>query len=318
MTRRGGLGKGLGALIPTAPVAPPAERPGVVLASEAGEPAVAAPAEVPGAVYRELPVDEIRPNAKQPRQAFDEDAQEELKTSIKEFGLLQPVVVRETGPGSYELVMGERRWRASRDLGLPTIPAIVRDTADDAMLRDALLENLHRQQLNPLEEAAAYQQLLDDFGTTHEELARRIGRSRPHISNTLRLLQLPPDVQNRVAAGVLTAGHARALLGLSDSSAQARLAKRIIAEGLSVRAVEEIVAMGVEPEKAPRHSPAARPPAAPALRRLADRLSDVFDTRVKVEMGKRKGKIVVEFATIEDLERIVDTMSADWQERSSA
>jgi len=185
------------------------------------------------------------------------------------------------------------------------------------MLRDALLENLHRQQLNPLEEAAAYQQLLDDFGTTHEELARRLGRSRPHISNTLRLLQLPPDVQNRVAAGVLTAGHARALLGLSDSSAQERLAKRIVAEGLSVRAVEEIVSLGVEPEKAPR-SPAARPPAAPALRRLADRLSDVFDTRVKVEMGKRKGKIVVEFATIEDLERIVDTMSADWQERSSA
>jgi ParB family transcriptional regulator, chromosome partitioning protein len=198
------------------------------------------------------------------------------------------------------------------------VPAIVRRTQDDDMLRDALLENLHRQQLNPLEEAAAYQQLLDDFGTTHEELARRIGRSRPHISNTLRLLQLPPDVQNRVAAGVLTAGHARALLGLSDSSAQARLAKRIIAEGLSVRAVEEIVAMGVEPEKAPRRSPAARPPAAPALRRLADRLSDVFDTRVKVEMGKRKGKIVVEFATIEDLERIVDTMSADWQERTTA
>jgi ParB family chromosome partitioning protein len=186
------------------------------------------------------------------------------------------------------------------------------------MLRDALLENLHRQQLNPLEEAAAYQQLLDDFGTTHEELARRLGRSRPHISNTLRLLQLPPDVQNRVAAGVLTAGHARALLGLSDSSAQARLAKRIIAEGLSVRAVEEIVSMGVEPEKAPGRSPAGRPPAAPALRRLADRLSDVFDTRVKVEMGKRKGKIVVEFATIEDLERIVDTMSADWQERTTA
>ena len=320
MTRRGGLGKGLGALIPTAPVAPPAERPGVVLASEAGEPAVAAPApaEVPGAIYRELPVDEIRPNAKQPRQAFDEDAQEELKTSIKEFGLLQPVVVRETGPGSYELVMGERRWRASRDLGLPTIPAIVRDTADDAMLRDALLENLHRVQLNPLEEAAAYRQLLEEFGTTHEELANRIGRSRSQVTNTIRLLNLPVPVQRRVAAGVLSAGHARALLTLDDPAAQDALASRIVAEGLSVRAVEELVALaGHEKPSASRPAPTRRV-SAPALTDLADRLSDNFDTRVKVELGRRKGKIVVEFASVDDLERIVGLMVPGMAPRSGS
>jgi ParB family chromosome partitioning protein len=331
-----GLGKGLGALIPTGP--PPGDvtislpehraasssgadseaEPTAAIDPDAGQPARAAGVDGTEAYFDELPIGALTPNPRQPRQVFDPEALEELAESIRIVGLLQPVVVRSIMPGRYEIVMGERRWRACQQAGLTHVPAIVRRTQDDVMLRDALLENLHRQQLNPLEEAAAYQQLLDDFGTTHEELARRIGRSRPHISNTLRLLQLPPEVQNRVAAGVLTAGHARALLGLSDSSAQARLAKRIIAEGLSVRAVEEIVAMGLEPEKAPRKSPATRAPAAPALRRLADRLSDVFDTRVKVEMGKRKGKIVVEFATIEDLERIVDTMSADWQERSSA
>ena len=324
-----GLGRGLGALIPTGPpadvtIALPghgtAARPGAsdaAFSRATGEPTRTVGADGAEAYFDEIPIGAITPNPRQPRQVFDPEALEELAESIRIVGLLQPVVVRPIMPGHFEIVMGERRWRACQQAGLTYVPAIVRRTRDDNMLRDALLENLHRQQLNPLEEAAAYQQLLDDFGTTHEELARRLGRSRPHISNTLRLLQLPPDVQNRVAAGVLTAGHARALLGLSDSSAQARLAKRIIAEGLSVRAVEEIVSLGVEPEKAPR-SPAARPPEAPALRRLADRLSDVFDTRVKVEMGKRKGKIVVEFATIEDLERIVDTMSADWQERSSA
>ena len=325
-----GLGKGLGALIPTGPpadvtIALPehgtAARPGAA-SDAASSPAIGESARTAGAggaeaYFDEIPIGAITPNPRQPRQVFDPETQEELAESIRIVGLLQPVVVRPIMPGHFEIVMGERRWRACQQAGLTHVPAIVRRTQNDDMLRDALLENLHRQQLNPLEEAAAYQQLLDDFGITHEELARRIGRSRPHISNTLRLLQLPPDVQNRVAAGVLTAGHARALLGLSDSSAQARLAKRIIAEGLSVRAVEEIVSMGVEPEKA-RRTPAARPPAAPALRRLADRLSDVFDTRVKVEMGKRKGKIVVEFATIEDLERIVDTMSGDWQERSTA
>ena len=242
---------------------------------------------------------------------FDEEALDELADSIREVGLLQPVVVRAAGPGQYELVMGERRWRASQRAELTHIPAIVRATGNDDMLRDALMENLHREQLNPLEEAAAYQQLLDDFGATHEELAKKVGRSRPHISNTLRLLQLSGAVQRRVAAGVLSAGHARALLSLEDPAAQDHLAHRIVAEGLSVRAVEEIVTMGgVRPVKARR--PAMRQASAPALDRLADRLSDAFDTRVKVELGKRKGKIVVEFGSIEDLERIITTMSPEW------
>jgi ParB family chromosome partitioning protein len=226
-------------------------------------------------------------------------------------GLLQPVVVRKVGDGSYELVMGERRWRASQRAGLDVIPAIVRDTNDDDMLRDALMENLHRQQLDPLEEAAAYQQLLDDFGATHEQLAQKIGRSRPHISNTLRLLNLPPAVQKRVAAGVISAGHARALLSIEDPAAQERLAQKIVAEGLSVRAVEEIVALGEEgPVKSPRKAPLNKP-VAPALRVLADRLSDRFETRVKVELGRSKGKITVEFATIDDLERIVKAMAPE-------
>jgi ParB family transcriptional regulator, chromosome partitioning protein len=320
VSRRGGLGKGLGALIPTAPVEAPPVEPEVVVAVAAGEQAAspeAAPAEVPGASFREVPVDAIRPNPKQPRQVFDEDAQDELKASIREFGLLQPVVVREAGPGSYELVMGERRWRASRDLGLPTIPAIVRDTADDAMLRDALLENLHRAQLNPLEEAAAYRQLLEEFGTTHEELANRIGRSRSQVTNTIRLLNLPVPVQRRVAAGVLSAGHARALLTLDDTDAQDALATRIVAEGLSVRAVEELVALaGHEKPSATRSAPARRV-SAPALTDLADRLSDNFDTRVKVELGRRKGKIVLEFASVDDLERIVGLMVPGISPRTS-
>ncbi|MBO0807499.1 MAG: ParB/RepB/Spo0J family partition protein, partial [Actinobacteria bacterium] len=215
-------------------------------------------------------------------------------------------------PGHHELVMGERRWRAAQHAGLEYIPAIVRVTSDDDMLREALLENLHREQLNPLDEAAAYQQLLDDFGVTHDELAQKVSRSRPHISNTLRLLKLPPAVQRRVAAGVLSGGHARALLALDDPEAQDHLAHRIVAEGLSVRAVEEIVAMGGQAAK-PRRPP-ARKPVAPALKDLADRLTDVFDTPVKVEMGKRKGKIVVEFGSIQDLERIVATMSADLEQ----
>ena len=207
--------------------------------------------------------------------------------------------------------MGERRWRAAERAGLAEIGAIVKQTQDDDLLRDALIENLHRQQLDPLEEAAAYQQLLDDFGATHEELAGKIGRSRPHITNTLRLLNLPPAVQKRVAAGVLSAGHARALLSLENAQAQEQLASRIVAEGLSVRAVEEIVALGGD--DAPRKRPArgGRPPVAPGLRHLADRLSDLFDTRVKVELGRNKGKIVVEFASLDDLERIVKAMSPE-------
>jgi len=303
-----GLGKGLGALIPTAPSADPADRD-----SAAGNRAAAGHADLDGfggtgAYFDELPAGSITPNPRQPRQVFDEEALEELANSIRAVGLLQPVVVRAVMPGHFEIVMGERRWRACQRAGLAHIPAIVRKTRDDDLLRNALIENLHREQLNPLEEAAAYQQLLDDFGATHDELARRVGRSRPHISNTLRLLQLPPDVQRRVAAGVLSAGHARALLAVPDAGAQDQLARRIVAEGLSVRAVEEIVALGAQPTRPPRQAPARRP-AEPMLREFADRLSDAFETRVKVELGQRKGKIVVEFASLEDLERIVRTMS---------
>jgi len=267
--------------------------------------------QVAGAYFEEVAVGSVTPNPRQPRRTFDEDAIEELAASITEVGLLQPVVVRKLGAGNYELVMGERRWRASQRAGLEYIPAIVRETPDTDMLRDALLENLHRQQLDPLEEAAAYQQLLDDFGATHEQLAQKIGRSRPHISNTLRLLNLPPAVQKRVAAGVISAGHARALLGLDDSQAQERIAQRIVAEGLSVRSVEEIVALGDDKSEKRLRKPATAKPVAPALRHLSDRLSDLFETRVKVEMGRTKGKITVEFATIDDLERIVQAMSPD-------
>jgi ParB family chromosome partitioning protein len=269
-----------------------------------------APAEVFGAHYKEIPVTAITPNPRQPRRTFDDDTLEELAESIRQVGLLQPVVVRAAGPGQYELIMGERRWRASRRAGLTEIGAIVKQTQDNELLRDALIENLHRQQLDPLEEAAAYQQLLDDFGATHEQLAQKIGRSRPHISNTLRLLNLPPAVQKRVAAGVLSAGHARALLGLNDPAAQERLAARITAEGLSVRTVEEIVALGGD-DTPHKRTPVGRQPVAPGLLRLADRLSDVFDTRVRVEMGRHKGKIIVEFATPDDLERIVKAMNPE-------
>jgi ParB family transcriptional regulator, chromosome partitioning protein len=307
--QRRGLGKGLGALIPDA------ARPGTGSPAGAGSaappPSEAALRPVAGAYFEEVAVDSITPNPRQPRRTFDDDALDELAASITEVGLLQPVVVRSLGGARYELIMGERRWRASQRAGLDSIPAIVRATHDDDMLRDALMENLHRQQLDPLEEAAAYQQLLDDFGATHEQLAQKVGRSRPHISNTLRLLNLPPAVQKRVAAGVISAGHARALLSLDDPQAQERLAHRIVAEGLSVRAVEEIVAVGDDtPAKSTRRT-ATRKPVAPALRHLADRLSDVFETRVKVEFGRNKGKIVVEFATIDDLERIVKTMSPE-------
>ncbi|THA25476.1 ParB/RepB/Spo0J family partition protein [Streptomyces sp. RKND-216] len=280
----------------------------------AGEPASAGAAQaegvegVPtGAHFAELPLDAITPNPRQPREVFDEDALAELVTSIKEVGLLQPVVVRQLGPERYELIMGERRWRACREAGLEAIPAIVRATEDEKLLLDALLENLHRAQLNPLEEAAAYDQLLRDFTCTHDQLADRIGRSRPQVSNTLRLLRLSPPVQRRVAAGVLSAGHARALLSVDDGEEQDRLAHRIVAEGLSVRAVEEIVTlMGSKPKSSGRaKGPRAGKRLSPALDHLAGRLSDRFETRVKVDLGQKKGKIVVEFASMEDLERIL-------------
>ena len=287
---------------------------------EAQEPADTGLAPVPGASYGEIPLDEIRPNPRQPRSVFDEDDMAELVHSIREIGVLQPVVVRPVSAGRdgdvpegvrYELIMGERRWRASREAGKETVPAIVKETEDDDLLRDALLENLHRSQLNPLEEAAAYSQLLEDFGCTHDELAGRIGRSRPQISNTLRLLKLPPMVARRVAAGVLSAGHARALLSLEDGGAMERLAQRIVAEGLSVRSVEEIVALGADlGEKAKPRRPRAGS-RHPQLDDLAARLSDRFDTRVAIALGQRKGKLTVEFASVEDLNRIVDLLGVD-------
>ncbi|WP_103535869.1 ParB/RepB/Spo0J family partition protein [Streptomyces sp. SM11] len=340
--RRRGLGRGLGALIPAAPqekqVSAPGGGPassgaGPVLTAERGVaaakvtalpsvPVVPEPASAPedrseqeagtsGAYFAELPIREITPNPRQPREVFDEDALAELVVSIKEVGLLQPVVVRKVGPGSYELIMGERRWRACREAGLERIPTIVRATDDEKLLLDALLENLHRAQLNPLEEAAAYDQLLKDFKCTHDQLADRIGRSRPQVSNTLRLLRLSPPVQRRVAAGVLSAGHARALLSVDDSEEQDRLAHRIVAEGLSVRAVEEIVTlMGSRPSSSPKpKGPRAGGRLSPALTDLATRLSDRFETRVKVDLGQKKGKIVVEFASMEDLDRILGSLA---------
>lgn len=341
--RRRGLGRGLAALIPTAPrsaeeisdpagpTSPstvpvlPAER-GVAAAviAEAATPEpdrsepvdeVDDPAESPtafatvaGATFAELPLDSITTNPRQPREVFDEDALAELVTSIKEVGLLQPVVVRSLGEERYELIMGERRWRACREAGLDAIPAIIRATEDDRLLLDALLENLHRAQLNPLEEAAAYDQLLREFNCTQNELADRIGRSRPQVTNTLRLLKLPPAVQRRVAAGVLSAGHARALLSVDDAETQDKLAHRIVAEGLSVRAIEEIVSLerGGRPKG---RGPRAGRLVSPALENLAGRLSDRFETRVKVDLGQKKGKLVVEFASMEDLERILGQLA---------
>ena len=318
--QRRGLGRGLGALIQESPRLAEGDAARTSdPAAQAGESTDSAdvPVEILGAHYKEIEVSAIVPNPRQPRRSFDEEALDELAESIRQVGLLQPVVVRAAGPGRYELIMGERRWRACQRAGLTEIGAIVKQTHDNELLRDALIENLHRQQLDPLEEAAAYQQLLDDFGATHEELARKIGRSRPHISNTLRLLNLPAAVQKRVAAGVLTAGHARALLGLTDPAAQQRLAERIIAEGLSVRTVEEIVALGGD-DTPRKRAPVGRQPVAPGLLRLADRLSDLFETRVKVEQGRHKGKIIVEFATVDDLERIVKAMSPDAMRPESA
>lgn len=266
---------------------------------------------VPGARFAEIPVKDIHPNRKQPRQVFDEDELAELAFSVKELGVLQPIVVRpsrEEGEGNYELVMGERRWRAVQEAGLDVIPAIIRDTADNDLLRDALLENLHRAQLNPLEEAAAYQQLMEEFGATQEQLSERIGRSRPQISNTLRLLRLPALVQRRVAAGVLSSGHARALLALSDPAEMERLAQRIVAEGLSVRATEEAVALadGLKRHATKRKAPANRHD--DRLGYIADAFSDKLDTSVKIQLGARKGKMTIEFASVEDLNRIIDVL----------
>ncbi|APA94705.1 ParB/RepB/Spo0J family partition protein [Nocardia seriolae] len=334
--KKGGLGRGLAALIPTGPAATPGglgsaaanvvigldpigqQSAGAAHLHRVPDPVDALDATTvgsadAGAVYREIPPAQIEPNPKQPRSVFEEEALAELVHSIKEFGLMQPIVVRqvESGPlPRYQLIMGERRWRASQEAGLEAIPAIVRETADDSMLRDALLENIHRVQLNPLEEAAAYQQLLEEFGVTHEELASRIGRSRPVVTNMIRLLKLPIPVQRRVAAGVLSAGHARAVLALeAGADAQEALAARIVAEGMSVRATEEAVTLANRnPDAAAPPAPKRKPIQMPGLQDVAERLSESFDTRVTVQLGKRKGKITVEFGSIDDLERIVSLM----------
>jgi ParB family chromosome partitioning protein len=297
--KKGGLGRGLGALIPQGISATRVVRP----IEETDEVQYEISATL--ATLAEVPIDSISPNPRQPRQAFDEESLAELTHSIKEVGLLQPPVVRQTGANRYELVMGERRWRACLAAGFATMPVIIKQTGDDALLLDALLENLHRSQLNPLEEGAAYDQLLKDFGCTHEELASRIGRSRPQISNTIRLLKLPASVQRKVAAGVLSAGHARAILGLIDPDAMERLANRIVSEGLSVRATEEIVALGGDEKKTRKRN---AKPVSPRLNEISERLSDRYETRVRVELGKRKGKMTIEFASIEDLERILSLL----------
>ena len=283
--RRGGLGRGLDALIPTTTIGKVTNSSGVVAGTAL-----------------EVDINLVLPNSKQPRTYFDEAELQELAASIKEVGVLQPPVVRERSDGRYELIMGERRLRASKLAGLKTIPVILRASSDNEMLREALLENIHRSQLNPLEEGAAYQNLLNDFGYTHDELATKVGKSRPTITNTLRLLNLPPSVQRKVAVGVLSAGHARALLSLVNSAEIENLANRIVSEGLSVRAVEEIVAMSdgkVKGEKVKRHTTQS-----PHLKELGDQLGNKFDTRVVIELGRQRGKITIEFADEEDLARI--------------
>jgi ParB family chromosome partitioning protein len=305
----GGLSSSTPAAVPTSPVSLH-ESPTTDSAAEYADEGLVP---VPGARFAEIPVTAISPNPRQPRQVFDEEELAELVHSVREIGILQPIVVRpiaktDDGESRYELIMGERRWRAVQQAELETIPAIIRDTSDDDLLRDALLENLHRSQLNALEEAAAYQQLLDDFGCTHEELASRIGRSRPQISNTIRLLRLPPPVQRRVAAGVLSAGHARALLGLENAESMDKLAQRIVNEGLSVRATEEAVALsdGDAPAAA-RRKP--RPGGNHGeLDDLASRLADKLDTRVNIALGRTKGKLSIEFASVEDLNRILEIL----------
>jgi ParB family chromosome partitioning protein len=280
MAKRGGLGTNLDALIPTSLT---------VAGKEVGQ-------------QNEIDINLISPNPKQPRTVFDEFALKELMISIKEIGILQPPVVREVSGGRYELIMGERRFRAAKAVGLKTIPVIIRQTADNELLREALIENIHRSQLNPLEEGAAYAQLLSDFNCTHEELATKLGRSRPQISNTMRLLSLPPAVQNRVAIGIISAGHARALLGLSDAAEIEKLANRIVAENLSVRSVEEIVATGGIGKKSKKGKGKK---VNPELNEIAEELGDYLDTRVKIEGSASKGKIVIEYSGGEDLQRII-------------
>jgi len=285
MVKRGGLGTNLDALIPTSLT---------VGGKEVGQ-------------QNEIDINLISPNPKQPRTVFDEASLKELMVSIKEIGILQPPVVREVIGGRYELIMGERRYRAAKAVGLKTIPVIIRQTPDNELLREALIENIHRSQLNPLEEGAAYAQLLSDFNCTHEELATKLGRSRPHLSNTMRLLSLPPTVQNRVALGIISAGHARALLGLTDATEIEKLANRIVAENLSVRSVEEIIATGGSGKKSFKRKTRK---GNPELNEIAEELGDYLDTRVKIEGSASKGKIVIEYSGGEDLQRIIKELKS--------
>jgi ParB family transcriptional regulator, chromosome partitioning protein len=292
--KRGGLGRGIGSLIPGG------DRDAVdVFFSSTQQASTLAP--VPGARFADVEIDSIVPNPQQPRSVFEPDAFAELVHSIKEFGVLQPIVVRTKGDG-FELIMGERRLRASKEAGLKSIPAVVRETADENMLRDALLENLHRANLNPLEEASAYKQLLEDFGTTQEQLADKLGRSRPQITNTMRLLKLPIAVQTKVAAGVLSAGHARALLGAPDDATIQMLADRSIREGLSVRGLEELVS-GVKVK--PKKGKIIQGGKQDMLKEMADKLGENLDTVVKIQLGRKKGQLIIEFGNIADLRRIV-------------
>lgn len=316
-TKRTGLGRGIGALIPTSEPAtarpvdvffPDSNKSGSM--DDSAQAASEGLQAIPGARLIEVDPHNVVPNRRQPRTNFDADDLAELVHSVREFGVLQPIVVRpQAEDGTYELIMGERRTRASREAGLAAIPAIVRDTADEDLLRDALLENLHRAQLNPLEEASAYQQLLEDFGITHEQLAERIGRSRPQISNTIRLLKLPVPVQQRVAAGVLSAGHARAILSLSEAESMQRLADKIVNEDLSVRAAEA-AAKGTKPVAPARAKPKAGGRMA-HLDEIAERLGDRLNTRVKISLAAKKGQIIVDFATIQDLNRILAELGED-------
>ena len=293
--RRGGLGRGIGSLIPEGDRA----AVDVFFGSGAQTPNLV---EVPGAKFALLDPNLISPNPQQPRTVFEPEAFSELVHSVKEFGVLQPIVVRQKGSG-YELIMGERRLRASKEAGLTEIPAVIRDTADENMLRDALLENLHRSNLNPLEEASAYKQMLEDFGSTQEELADRLGRSRPQITNTLRLLRLPLDVQSKVASGVLSAGHARALLGAPDEATMSELAAKVIREGISVRGLEELVSgVKLKPKKAKIVAGGRQD----MLKELAEELSESLDTVVKINLGRKKGQLIVEFGNVADLKRIAD------------
>ncbi|WP_136051228.1 ParB/RepB/Spo0J family partition protein [Microbacterium sp. K36] len=318
MAKRTGLGRGIGALIPTADqterpvdvffpgakIAPVSEAPSTTTDS-APETELEA---VPGIHLIQVDPQAIVPNPRQPRTHFNPEDLAELVHSVREFGVLQPVVVRKNGDGEYELIMGERRTRAAREAGLESIPAIVRDTADEDLLRDALLENLHRSELNPLEEASAYQQLLDDFGITQEELATRIGRSRPQISNTIRLLKLPVPVQQRVAAGVLTAGHARAILSVDSPEAMQRLADKVVNEDLSVRATEEAAKSQPSAGKTPKPTPGAR---RAYLDEVAGKLGDRLNTRVRISLGARKGQVTIDFASIQDLNRILEELGEE-------